>query len=140
MLMNTLRKKLCFAGAVLVIAVGYLVYAGIKLGGSYFLEVDAFLANTQYHSQQVQLHGKVGDQGGIVRDQGGLLAGFKLLGEQRMLPVSYSGAIPDLFKPGCEVVVKGRLGADGVFQANQLLTKCASKYEEDPDAHSRTPT
>lgn len=138
--MNPLRKKLCVAGAVLVIAVGYLVYAGIKLGSSYFLSVDEFLAGAQYHSQHVQLHGKVGGRDDIVHDQSGQLARFKLLGEKRILPVAYSGAVPDLFKPGCEVVVKGRLGTDGVFQADELLTKCASKYEEDPDTHSRTPT
>ena len=136
--MNPLRKKLCVGGAVLVVAVGYLVYAGIRLGSTYRLDVDAFLAGPEYHSRHVQLHGKVGKEH-IVTDDAGMLAGFELLGERHALPVAYSGAVPDLFKPGCEVVVKGRLGSDGVFQADQLMTKCGSKYEEDPDTHTGAP-
>jgi cytochrome c-type biogenesis protein CcmE len=139
MLMKPVHKKLCIAGTVLTVALAYLVYAGIKLGSSYYLPVDVFMAGSQYHSQQVRLHGKVG-QDDLVLDKTGLSARFQLLGERHTLPVSYGGVIPDLFKPGGEVVVQGRLGPDGVFHADQILTKCASKYEEDPEAHTREPT
>lgn len=137
--MKPVHKKLCVAGTVLTAALTYLVYAGIKLGSSYYLPVDVFLAERQYHSQQVQLHGTVGPDD-LVPDRDGLSVRFELFGEKGNLPVAYSGAIPDLFKPGGEVVVKGRLGPDGVFRADRLLTKCASKYEEDPEAHTREPT
>jgi len=36
---------------------------------------------------------------------------------------------PDMFKDGAEVVVEGRLGADAVFQADNVLAKCPSKFE-----------
>ena len=45
------------------------------------------------------------------------------------MPVTYAGVLPDLFKPGGEVVVEGRLDAAGTFKADVLMTKCASKYE-----------
>ena len=127
--MNPLRRKLCVAAGVLALAIGYLAYAGVKLGRSYYLQVDAFLADSQFHSQRVRLHGAVG-RDDLVVQEGGLTTTFQLLGEQSTLPVVYRGAVPDLFKPDCEVVVEGLLGSDGVFQAEQLLTKCASKYEE----------
>ena len=127
--MNPLRKKLCVAGAVLALAIGYLAYAGVKLGRSYYLQVDAFLADSQFHSQRVRLHGKVGQDNLVVQD-GGLTTNFQLLGQRSILPVVYTGAVPDLFKPDCEVVVEGLLGSDGVFKADQLLTKCASKYDQ----------
>jgi cytochrome c-type biogenesis protein CcmE len=43
--------------------------------------------------------------------------------------VVYHGAVPDLFKVGRDVLVKGEL-RDGVFVANRdsLVTKCPSKY------------
>lgn len=36
---------------------------------------------------------------------------------------------PDMFKDGAEVVVEGRLGADAVFVADNVLAKCPSKFE-----------
>ena len=35
---------------------------------------------------------------------------------------------PDTFKDDAQALAMGHLGRDGVFQANQLQAKCASKY------------
>jgi cytochrome c-type biogenesis protein CcmE len=45
------------------------------------------------------------------------------------VPVVYTGSVPDLFKVGREVYVKGQL-TDGTFVAKEdsLVTKCPSKY------------
>jgi cytochrome c-type biogenesis protein CcmE len=45
------------------------------------------------------------------------------------VPVVYRGSVPDLFKPGREVVVEGRL-VNGTFVGarDSLVTKCPSKY------------
>ena len=45
------------------------------------------------------------------------------------IPVVYRGSVPDLFKPGREVRVEGRLRS-GLFVAKRdsLRTKCPSKY------------
>ena len=53
------------------------------------------------------------------------------------LPVAYTGAVPDPFREGREVIVTGRL-REGTFvaQRDSLVTKCPSKFteeaEEDP--------
>lgn len=127
--MTRLRTKLWVAGSILVGAVGYLTYAGIQAGGSYYMQVDAFVADPSYHDQRVRLHGKVG-AADLVMDRDKLDASFHLLGETEKVSVAYHGVLPDLFKANCDVVVEGRLGPDGVFKADQVLTKCASKYEE----------
>ena len=45
--------------------------------------------------------------------------------------MAYSGAVPDTFKPGVEVIVEGGLDASGgVFNATTLMTKCPSKYQK----------
>ena len=46
------------------------------------------------------------------------------------LAVNYSKTRPDLFKDGAEVIVTGEY-RDGVFVADELQTKCASRYEGD---------
>jgi cytochrome c-type biogenesis protein CcmE len=45
------------------------------------------------------------------------------------MPVVYSGVVPDIFQAGAQVVVEGKLGSNGVFQAQTLLTKCPSKFQ-----------
>ena len=125
------QKKLCAGGAVLSVALAYLVYAGIQTGSSYYMEVDPFLNDARYHQERVRLRGKVSPQN-LVRNDGVHSVRFDLLGARRELPVAYDGAIPDMFEVGREVIVIGRLGPDGVFQAEELLTKCASKYESAP--------
>jgi cytochrome c-type biogenesis protein CcmE len=88
------------------------------------------MVQPQYRDQRVLLRGKVGPDK-LAIDAQGRKADFHLLGEDKShdLPVSYRGAIPDLFKAGADVVVEGKLGPDGVFQADKVFTKCASKYD-----------
>jgi len=50
------------------------------------------------------------------------------------MPVDYRGQLPDIFRPGIQVVVEGRIGADGVFHARTLLAKCPSRFTTTPSA------
>jgi cytochrome c-type biogenesis protein CcmE len=75
-----------------------------------------------------QLTGKV-ERGSIQR--GGSTTHFRV--QERdgsaAVPVSYSGAIPDTFKDGREIIVKVRKqGTTYVGEKDSLVTKCPSKY------------
>ena len=54
------------------------------------------------------------------------------------IPVVYRGIAPDTFTDSVDVVVGGRMGADGTFHATELLAKCASRYENAPEKYQRT--
>jgi cytochrome c-type biogenesis protein CcmE len=123
-----MRKKIVVASVVLAGAVGYLAYAGLQAGQSYYLAVDEFLADGRYATQRVRVHGRVGEQAPAARTQPAVLR-FDLVGQTGKLPVVYRGVVPDMFKPGGEVVVEGTRSEAGDFLADRLLTKCASKYE-----------
>ena len=125
--MNHARTKLLIAALVLVLAVVYLASAGVKEGWVYYKPVDEFLADSGYGDARVRLVGSVHEQN-VTANPGQMTAQFDLMGETQHVPVVYSGIIPDNFKPGCELVVEGRLDANGVFQADVMMTKCASKY------------
>ena len=44
------------------------------------------------------------------------------------LAVTYSGAVPDTFKPGQQIVVEGKYNsATSIFQGSSIIVKCASK-------------
>jgi cytochrome c-type biogenesis protein CcmE len=126
--MTSMRGKLAIAGIVLLASFGYLAYAGMQKGWVYFVDVEHYLADPQLAAQRIRLHGKVADEGFDAR-KSLLTAKVNLVGGNALLPVVYRGAIPDMFQAGRDVVVEGKRDSAGVFQADVLMTKCASKYE-----------
>ena len=48
---------------------------------------------------------------------------FVVTDTAKEIPVVYRGQLPDLFKEGKGVVAQGQLGANGVFQAREVLAK-----------------
>lgn len=127
--MTHLKLKLGFAGLILAGAVAYLGYTGIIKGSVFTLDVDQYVAKTQAHNQRIRLCGTVAAEGLEVH-KAQRTARFFLKGQEKQIPVAYQGDVPDLFKAGSEIVIEGQQDEAGVFQADLLLTKCASKYEE----------
>jgi len=121
------KTKMLIGGTVLIAAAAWLGISGVRAGASYYTDVDTFMTDANYQSSPVRLHGKVSEKG-LVINSSNTAASFMLDGNSHSLPVNYRGVLPDLFKAGCEVVVRGRKDDKGVFQAEQILTKCASKY------------
>ena len=88
--------------------------------------------------QPSQLEGKTGEVGlaGIVvgpvegdARADGLRFTLRDIEGDATVPVVYTGSVPDLFKVGREVYVKGELtGGTFVAAEDSLVTKCPSKY------------
>jgi len=109
--------------------VGYFMVQAMQSSWAYYYSVDDFSAAgaaTQEHS--FRLAGRV-KPGSVVRDMENLTLRFTLAGAQAQLPVQYKGVTPDNFTEDREIVVEGRLGTTGVFQADTLMTRCESKYQ-----------
>lgn len=49
---------------------------------------------------------------------------------ERLLVV-YKGVKPDLLKDGTQAIIRGALGDDGNFYADDLIMKCPTRYAED---------
>ena len=129
--MISMRTKLSVASVILIAAFAYLAFAGMQKGWVYFVSVDQYLSDAQYANQRVRLHGKVVADGFDAKNAL-LTAKFDLVGQKnpdRKLAVVYHGALPDMFQVGRDVVVEGKRDSAGIFQADVLMTKCASKYE-----------
>jgi cytochrome c-type biogenesis protein CcmE len=126
--MSNMRIKLAIGSCVLLGAIAYLAYAGARQAHVYHLTVDQFLSDGQYRTQRVRLCGTV-DNRNFVSSPASLTANFVLKGTAVQVPVEYHGVIPGLFQAGRDVVVEGQLNVRGVFAADVLMTKCASKYE-----------
>ena len=117
--------------------VGYLAYSGFSENSVYFLNVSEALATPSDKLKAARLFGTVAEDG-LSRSETGRDVRFRLEDQENKattLWVEYTGAIPDTFKAGAEVIVEGGLRPDGSFQAKTLMTKCPSKYQKE----NRTP-
>lgn len=113
--------------------VGYLVYSGFSENSVYFLNVAEAKAATPDKLTAARLFGTVASRG-IEKHRGGPGVTFSLEDKDnasQTIVVNYSGAVPDTFKAGAEVIVEGGMGPGGRFAAKTLMTKCPSKYQKE---------
>jgi cytochrome c-type biogenesis protein CcmE len=68
------------------------------------------------------------EQGSLKRANNSLDAHFIVTDTAKRIEVVYSGILPDLFKEGKGVVAQGKLEADGLFHADQVLAKHDENY------------
>ena len=66
--------------------------------------------------------------GSVKRQEDGVTVAFAVTDTAKVIPVRYKGILPDLFKEGKGVVAQGKLGADGVFAAEEVLAKHDENY------------
>ena len=76
------------------------------------------------------------EQGSLKRGGDGLTVTFNVTDTAKVIPVTYSGILPDLFKEGKGVVAQGRLGPDGTFRAHEVLAKHDENYMPPEAAHA----
>jgi cytochrome c-type biogenesis protein CcmE len=133
---------LLIALAVVVVAfaagVVYLVWAQ----GAYYRQVGE-LSTSGLDGKTVKVGGAV--VSGSIDKQGDveLFTIKDLTGTGATVDVEYGGAIPDTFGPDVDVVVLGVYDdAAGLITAEELQTKCPSKYEgrKSPDPAATTGT
>ncbi len=78
----------------------------------------------------VRVRGSV-DHDSLVRSEVGLDLRFRLDGDRWSVPVVYRGLVPDTLEEATTVTVRGRVGIDGAFVADELTVPCPSKYQEE---------
>lgn len=136
------RAKFLVGGVLVLGTAGYLMASSIDETAQYYLtpsELATKVANNpRFVNTGVKIGARVVD-GTIVRDPSGRSLTFKMTDGAKIYDVTYRGIAPDTFTDGVDVVVEGRLDANGTFQATTLLAKCASRYENAPDKYQNTP-
>lgn len=93
----------------------------------FFFSPSQIAANEAPRGHDFRLGGLV-EKGSLTRSSDSLTVHFVVTDLARQVPVSYTGLLPDLFTEGKGVVAQGRIGADGVFHASQVLAKHDENY------------
>jgi cytochrome c-type biogenesis protein CcmE len=117
------------------------IVAGLAaLGVATGLVLNAFRSNMVFFFTPTQVAGneaprdrafRVGglvESGSVVRDKDALTVRFNVTDTARTIPVVFTGILPDLFREGKGVVAQGRIGADGIFRAQEVLAKHDENY------------
>ena len=123
--------RIAISTVVVVGALAGLMSLSIGEAAAYYMHVDEVMASPeQWRDKNLQLHGHVVD-GSIMRRPNTLDYRFKIHANGKVITANYTGIVPDTFKDGSEVVLKGRLSQDGfaVQPKDGIMAKCPSKYE-----------
>jgi cytochrome c-type biogenesis protein CcmE len=114
--------------AVLAACVGYLIFSATAGNAQYYRTVAELRRDRG--AGEARMLGTVGED--VERVDGGREVRFTAAQDGATIPVDYRGQLPDIFRPGIQVVVEGRVQADGVFHARTLLAKCPSRFTTAP--------
>ncbi len=128
--MKPRQKRLMFIAAGIVavgLAVGLVLSALEDNVSLYFTPTQVFNKEAP-EGRSFRIGGLV-KEGSVVRaTDGGLTAKFEITDSHRSLTVKYKGILPDLFSEGEGVVAHGKIGADGVMIADEVLAKHDENY------------
>jgi len=149
------KTKFIVGGVLILAAVIYLIVSQMGAGASYFMTIKELQAKkAEYIGKSVRVSGVVlGDTiqpytgdlelrftvahiPGTQQEldaMGGMAAALHTAAIDPTLPrmvVVYHGPKPDLLKNEAQAIMTGKLMADGTFQADELLLKCPTKYQD----------
>ncbi len=104
--------KIFATAAVVVLALTGLLFATLREDTQYYKHVNEVMGNPEaWHGKKLQLHGYVAD---IERKRNSLEYRFNVQSNGSIVQATYTGVVPDTFKDGSEVVLKGKLSTDGL--------------------------
>ncbi len=149
------RTKFLMGGFLILAAVVYLIVSSTQASKEYFMTVDEVKAEGQsvvgkslrlsgavigdtieYDAQTLTLTFEVahvpGDNADIEAQGGLALVLNQAVNDpsRQRVKVVYEGVMPDLLRNEAQAIMTGKMEADGIFHANELLLKCPTKYEE----------
>lgn len=127
--MKPRQKRFMFIVAAVVglaAAVGLVLNALEDNVSLYFTPTQVF-NNEAPHGRSFRIGGVV-EEGSVKREADGLTTNFVITDRHKSIPVVFKGILPDLFTEGKGVVAQGRVEADGVMRADEVLAKHDENY------------
>jgi cytochrome c-type biogenesis protein CcmE len=120
------RVRLVICLAVVVAALAWIAIRGLTGNFVYYLTPTDIVSHHKAQTgQRVRLGGYVVP--GSVHRRSSVLT-FTVTDGTESMPVSDTGSVPELFKPGQGVVLEGALGTDGHFHSDTLLVQHNGTY------------
>ena len=128
------KTRFVVLAAVVILALGYMIYAAFPGNTLYFLTVSEFSSRTEVQDGRVLRVSGMLVEGTFGREGNSIDSQFLITDKDGDSPditlqASYTGVLPDLFfNPHSELILEGSYGINHVFHAEEILVKCPSKY------------
>ena len=118
---------------IIIVGLAGLAVAAYLVASAFRNNLVFFFSPTQVAAKEAPVNrtfriGGLVEDGTLKRDSDGLSVRFTVTDTAASIPVVYKGILPDLFKEGRGCVAQGRIGPDGVFQADEVLAKHDENY------------
>lgn len=126
----TPRQRRMALVAVLVLGIGTAVGLGLvafQENLRLFIDPSEVVAGKAPRDRIFRLGGMV-KEGTLRTEEDGLTRYFEVTDFAQSVAVVYTGILPDLFREGQGIVANGKLRADGVFVAEEVLAKHDENY------------
>ena len=121
------RMVLVLTGMAVLSAAIALVLVAFEETVTFFYSPAEVQAEAPPQDRAFRLGGLV-EEGSVKKKPDGLTVEFRITDMAASVPVTYRGILPDLFREGQGVITEGKLGADGVFVAREVLAKHDETY------------
>lgn len=119
------RIALIGGGLAAIALASSLVLQALDSNIAFFFTPTQVVAGEAPQGKAFRIGGMV-KEGSMRRDN--LTVSFVITDTAKDVPVAYKGILPDLFKEGKGAVAQGKLNADGVFAATEVLAKHDENY------------
>ncbi len=120
------RTGLILSGLLLLGIAAALVLTALRDTIVFFYTPSEVVEKSIEPGTRFRLGGLVAE--GSFEKQSGATVQFSVTDTDKVLKVTYTGTLPDLFREGQGVVTEGVLGKDGLFMADTVLAKHDENY------------
>ncbi|MBF6621981.1 MAG: cytochrome c biogenesis protein CcmE [Pseudomonadales bacterium 32-61-5] len=128
--MNPVRKKRLFIVLAILAGVGVavtLALSALRENINLFYTPTQIAAGEAPEGTRIRAGGLV-EEGSVTRSKDSLTVSFRVTDNNATVTIRYQGILPDLFREGQGIVALGRVNADGVLVADEVLAKHDENY------------
>jgi cytochrome c-type biogenesis protein CcmE len=128
--MRIIKQKRLGLILLMVAGIGIATFFGLRAFNDnlmYFFSATDVIEGKAPKDHLFRLGGMV-VKGSVVRQPSGLTVRFVLTDMAKEVTVQYTGILPDLFREGQGIVANGKLDANGIFIAQEVLAKHDENY------------
>jgi len=93
-----------------------------------FYRSPSQITNSEFPDDYIFRVGGVVLDGSLTKSKDTMNVKFAITDYEQNLDITYTGILPDLFREGQGVVIRGKLGDDGIFYAEEVLAKHDETY------------
>jgi cytochrome c-type biogenesis protein CcmE len=127
---NPVRKKRLYIVLAILAGVGIavaLALSALQENINLFYTPTQIAAGEAPEGTRIRAGGMV-EEGSVQRSNDSLTVTFRVTDYAQSVTIQYQGILPDLFREGQGIVALGRMNADGMLVADEVLAKHDENY------------